>query len=139
MILSVPVDRAVAVRVRWPVGQWLAGLGLVVVVLMGSWAATQTETEGLQAAPIAELTVTDEQGAVPAVTADGYPGEAGDLGAVLCVLGVACGLALVVLARRAPSRSCSVECVAGMVRELIAVPPSRSPVLTLTQLRVSRT
>ena len=139
MIRSTPADRAAAARVGSSVARLLVGLGLVVALLMGSWVTTYSETEGLQAAPIAELIVTDEPGAVPAGTADGYAGEAGDLGAVLCLMGVACALAFVVLAWRVPSRTYSIERVAGMVRELIAVPPSRSPVLSLTQLGVSRT
>ena len=139
MIRPSSFDRAIAARVGWPVAKLLVGLGLVVALLMGSWAATYSETEGLAATPMAEMTVTDGSGVVPAATAGGHAGEAGNLGAALCLLGVACCLALVVLARRAPSRTFSVERGAGLVRERIAVPSSRSPVLTLTQLRVFRT
>ena len=139
MIRPASFDRAIAARVGWPVAKLLVGLGLVMALLMGSWAATHAETEGLAAAPMAELTVTDDPGVVSAAIAGGHAGEAGDLGAALCLLGVACCLALVVLARRAPSRTFSVESVAGIVRERIAVPSSRNPVLTLTQLRVFRT
>lgn len=139
MIHSIPVERAISARVGWSVARLLVGLGLVVALLMGSWAATYSETEDPQAAPIAESIVAGEPDTVPAVTVGGHAGEAGDLGAALCLLGVACALALVVLAWRAPSRTYSVERVAGRVRELIAVPLSRMPVLTLTQLCVSRT
>ncbi|MBN9176389.1 hypothetical protein [Microbacterium sp.] len=139
MIRSARADRAIATRVRWTVARLLVGLGLVLVLLTCSWAATHSETEGPQGASISELIITDEPGAVPAVTSGGHAGGAGDLGAALCLLGVACALTLVVLAWRAPSRPYSIERVAGMVRELIAVPPSRMPVLTLTQLRVYRT
>ncbi|MFL2002078.1 hypothetical protein [Microbacterium sp. A1-JK] len=138
MIRSATAERAIAARADWAVARLLVGLGLVVVLLMGCWAATHSETEDLAVAPVAELIVTNEPVPVAAVTTGGDAGEAGYLGA-LCLLGVACALALVVLAWRARSRSCSVERVAGMVRGLIAVPPSRMPVLTLTQLGVSRT
>ena len=127
MIRSTPTDRAIVARAGWPVARLLVGLGLVVALLMGCWAATHSETEGVSATVVANL------------TADGYASETGDLDAALCLLGVACMLALVVLAWRAPSRTYSLERVAGMVRELIAVPLSRTPVLTLTQLRVCRT
>ena len=127
MIRSTPTDRAIVARAGWPVARLLVGLGLVVALLMGCWAATHSETEGVSGTVVANL------------TADGYASETGDLDAALCLLGVACMLALVVLAWRAPSRTYSLERVAGMVRELIAVPLSRTPVLTLTQLRVCRT
>ena len=140
MIRSTPTDRAIVARAGWPVARLLVGLGLVVALLMGCWAATHSETEGVSAAPIAEASGAASSGTVVAnLTADGYASETGDLDAALCLLGVACMLALVVLAWRAPSRTYSLERVAGMVRELIAVPLSRTPVLTLTQLRVCRT
>lgn len=127
MIRSTPTDRAIVARAGWPVARLLVGLGLVVALLMGCWAATHSETAASSGTVVANL------------TADGYASETGDLDAALCLLGVACMLALVVLAWRAPSRTYSLERVAGMVRELIAVPLSRTPVLTLTQLRVCRT
>lgn len=140
MIRTVPTDRAVSARAGWSVAWLFVGLVLVVVILMGSSATTHAETEGLPAAPVAEIIVADTPGTVPAVMSAGEDSsEAGDLGAALCLLGVACALALVVLAWRAPSRTYSIERVAGMMRELIAVAPSRTPVPTLTQLCVSRT
>lgn len=140
MIRSTPADRAIVARAGWPVARLLVGLGLVVALLMGCWAATHSETGGVSAAPIAESIDADWPDAVLAgLTADGYASEAGDLDAALCLLGVACMLALVVLAWRAPSRTYSFERVAGVVRELFPVPLSRGPVLTLTQLCVSRT
>lgn len=139
MIRSAPSDRAITARADWPIAQLLVGLGLVVALLMGSWAATYSEAEGLADAPIAELIVTDDPGGVPALTASGHAGDARNLGAALCLLGVACALALVVVAWRAPSRMYTVERVAGMTRELISVPRSRMPVLTLAELRISRT
>lgn len=140
MIHSTPADRVAAARVRWSAARLLVGLGLVLAILTGSWALTHLEAESLQVTPIAELAVTDEPSAVPAMTVDGHAaGDAGDFGAVLCLLGVACALVFVVLASRVPARTYHVERVDGIVRELIAVPPSRRPALSLTQLGVSRT
>lgn len=141
MILSAPAGRAVSTRAGWSVARLLTGLGLVLVLLMGCWAATHSEmTEGPATAPIAELIAADEPGVVQAAaTAGEYSGATGDLGAALCLLGVVCMLALAVLAWRVPSRRYSLGRVAGVVRELIAAPRSQVPVLTLSQLCVSRT
>lgn len=140
MILSAPAGRAVSTRAGWSVARFLTGLGLVLVLLMGCWAATHSETEGSATAPIAELIAADEPGVVQAAaTAGEYSGATGDLGAALCLLGVVCMLALAVLAWRVPSRMYSLGRVAGVVRELIAAPRSQVPVLTLSQLCVSRT
>ena len=140
MIRPDRAGRAIAPSVHWPVARLLVGLGLVLALLMCSWAATHSETEGRQAASIAEpIIIMDEAGAVPTVTSGGHASEAGDLGAALCLLGVVCALMLVVLAWRAPSRPYSVERVAKMMLELITVAPSRMPALTLAQLGVSRT
>lgn len=140
MIRTTPADRAIDVRAAWPVARVLVGLGLVLALLMGCWAATHLDAEGGPSAPIAGSIGADRPATVLAgMTAGEHAGDAGDLGAALCLLGVACALALVVLAWRAPSRTYRLEHVAGAVRELFAVPPSQRPVLTLTQLRVSRT
>lgn len=141
MIRSAPAHCTFAARMGLSVPRLLAGLGLVLVLLMGSWVETHSETDGLTAPSTAGPIVADQSGAVPAAvtTAGGNAENAEDLGVALCLLGVACALALVVLAWRAPSRTFSVERVAGIVRERIAVPSSRNPVLTLTQLRVFRT
>lgn len=140
MTPTVPADRAVTVRVRWPVATLLAGLGLVVALLMGSWVVTQSEITGPATVAVAESVNAVTPGAVSAsVTGELRSGEAGNLGGGLCLLGVTCVLALVVVAWRTPSRIHSVAVVAAMVRELASVPRSRVPILTLLQLRVSRT
>lgn len=140
MILSAPAGRAVSTRAGWSAARFLTGLGLALVLLMGCWAATHSETEGSATAPIAELVAADEPSAVQAAaTAGGHSGATGDLGAALCLLGVVCVLALVLLAWRVPSRMYSWGHVARAVRGLIAAARSQVPVLTLSQLCVSRT
>lgn len=139
MIRPALTERATAARTSGLVARLLIGLGLALTLLVGSWVATHAGTEDLQVAPIAELIATNDLGVVPGVMADGHAGEAEDLGAALCLLGVACVLALVIFAWRAPSRTCSTGRVTRRMRETVARQPSQSPILTLTQLRVSRT
>lgn len=140
MIRSAQAARAGLSRAGHTVATALIGLGLVAVLVMGSWAGTHSLSVGTSVPPVSESILADEVGASAAgLTSGGDLGGIANVGAALCLLGAACALLLVIRSRRAVYPATGVGRVADIVREPLTARWSRQPVLTLTQLRISRT
>ena len=121
----------------------ITSLGVVFLLVLGMWAATHTEPNSSGSYSSAVAVVTDEAAAVPAgATMTSGPGWVDAVfGAVTCLLGVLCGLALIALTvrllRQAPLRALSRS--PRMAIQLSLPGRSDAAVLTLAQLGLSRT
>lgn len=145
MISAARTQDAVILSERLLITRIITSVALALLLIVGAWMATHTEPE--TAAPPAS-SVAEHVDAHIAPIAAGTPvmdqgtGSPTLLGVAVCVLGVLCGLLLVVVnrwlhrARRPqPERGLS-----PLLRALLPAPaPPRAVAFTLTQLSISRT
>ena len=145
MISAARTQDAVILRERLLITRIITSVALALMLIVGAWTATHAESEA--AAPSAS-SITEHLDAHVAPAATGMPGidqsttNSTLLGIAVCVLGVLCGLLLVVATRwlhrtRQPQPELG---LLPLLRALSPAPaPPRAAALTLTQLSISRT
>jgi len=145
MISAARTQSAVTLSERLLITRIITSVALALLLVVGAWMATHAEPE---AAPPASSSVTGHADAhIAPIIADASVIEQGTtspalLGVGVCVLGVLCGLLLILVnrwlhrvRRPQPDRS-----RLPLLRTLLpASAPPRTGALSLTQLSVSRT
>lgn len=129
----------------------IAGLGLALLLVLGTATAGHLETDGTRPVPVGMSALAEHLSDSPADAGDGAEnhamvgessGASALMGAALCALGVLCGLAFAVLAHRLWRRRALPDPVIRP-RMLSLFPHpltfSRASTLSLTQLSISRT
>ncbi|WP_251454395.1 hypothetical protein [Microbacterium sp. Marseille-Q6648] len=145
MISAARTQDAVILSERLLITRIITSVALALLLIVGAWMATHTEPEA--AAPTAS-SVTEHVDAHIAPIAAGAPvidqGTTSPtlLGVAACVLGVLCGLLLIVATRwvHRTRRPQPERGLLPLLRALLPAPaPPRAAAFSLTQLSISRT
>lgn len=145
MISAARTQKAVILSERLLITKIITSVALALLLIVGAWMATHTETGTV--APTASSVTEHVDAHIAPLAADAPAIDQGAaapalLGVAVCVLGVLCGLLLVVVNRwllgaRRPQPEPGLSL---LLRALLPAPaPPRAAAFTLTQLSISRT